>query len=277
MGPTASGKSKLALRLAKEQNGEIINADSVQCFADLRVLSSRPSIKECDSIPHHLYGFLKYDETLNAVSWANLANNCIRKIQNFGKRPILVGGSGFYIQAITEGLSSIPDIDPSVRESIVRVKAEHPLRFHKWIQSIDPLIEKKLHLNDTQRVFRALEVKIATDKSIFEWQAEKKLPFLKEYEIKLIERDRATLYERIEQRFLEMINCGAIQEVAKLAQITKESPLYKTIGVLDILNFLEEKCTLKEMIEKGQQRTRNYAKRQMTWVRMFLKKQNINL
>lgn len=265
-GPTASGKSDYALELAKSHNGEIVNGDSMQLYEHLHILTARPS--NLQDIPHHLYGVLKGNEISSLGWWYETASRVIEDILSRGKTPIVVGGTGLYLRALTQGISPMPRIPVAIRQEVRQLaKTLCEEDFFTLVRKEDPKIEGILHQNDTQRLTRALEVMRATRKSIQECQgqAQKILNLNCEYFVLLPSRE--ILYQRINDRFIKMIENGALREVEYLLQqnIDPQSPILKAVGVPELAAYLQGQIPLEVAILQGQQATRRYAKRQMTW------------
>ena len=265
-GPTASGKSDYALGLAKQVDGEIINGDSMQLYSHLHILTARPP--ELYGIPHHLYGVLEGSQISSLGWWYEAACKVIKDIQNRGKVPIVVGGTGLYLRALTKGLSPMPDIPEPIRQEARRLGqtlSEEDL-FALVVQE-DPKVKDVLHPHDTQRLTRALEVVRATHSSIQDCQGQpqKILDFEYQYFVLLPPRD--VLYQRINDRFMWMVQNGALREVENLLvqNINAESPILKAVGVPELIAYLKGAISLDQAIALGQQSTRRYAKRQTTW------------
>ncbi len=264
-GPTASGKSAMALDLAKHLKGQIINSDSMQVYKGLRILSAQPPLEEQAQVPHKLYGFLEMDEPFSVAKWLNLA---VHEIKNFKGPSIVVGGTGLYLKALLEGISSIPEIPSSVRESLSQ---EATRDLYVRLQKEDPQMAERLKNGDTQRIIRALEVKMHTGKSLLEWQTQDtESPLKKErpFVIKILP-PREELYEGINKRVEEMIQKGALVEVKAVRANNLNS--LKTLGYTELTSYLEGTLSLGEASLKIQQKTRNYAKRQITWFRHQIK------
>ena len=273
-GPTASGKSNFAIKVAKKVNGEIINADSMQVYKELRVLTARPLKKDYQKIPHHLYGFYSVKKNFSSGMWLKLAIKKIKEIKRRGNIPILVGGTGLYFKALTEGLVKIPKILMSDREKVRKLqkKLGQEVFYNKLIK-LDPLIKKKINKNDIQRSIRAYEVKMFTKKSIINWYKDTKSFFKKEEFLKLyIEVPKIELNKRILNRSKEMIKDGAIKEVKRYLKInsTKKNSTNKIIGISEIMELIKKNITSDQAIELMSIKTRQYAKRQRTWSRKFM-------
>ena len=280
-GPTASGKSGLAIQLAKKLNGEIINADSMQIYKELKILSARPSEKEYKEIKHHLYGFQSAKKSFSTGDWLRIVNKKIFEIRKRKNVPILVGGTGLYFKVLTDGLVKIPNIPIKFRNKIrnLQKKAGQKLFFKKLIK-LDPLVNKKIIPTDIQRSIRAFEVKSYTKKSLFEWFENTKSKYTDKDFIKIyIDFPRQDLLDRISLRTDQMFKQGAIKEVKKFLSIKlrRDNSVKKVIGVNEISDFLNKKSTLNEVKEKITIKTRQYAKRQSTWARgQMIKWQKVN-
>ena len=270
-GPTASGKSKFAINLAKKINGEIINADSMQVYKELKILSARPSRKDNKKIRHHLYGFQNVKKKFSTGHWLKLVDGKILEIRKRKKIPILVGGTGLYFKALTEGLVKIPNIPNKFRDKIRTLhKKIGSKKFYSKLIKLDPLAKKNLNFSDSQRVIRAYEIKSFTKKSIYEWFKNTKSKYEKEDFFKIyIDYPRKELVKRISFRASKMINNGAILEVKRFIKlkVPKSMTASKAIGVSEIREFINKKIKISELIEKISIKTRQYAKRQTTWGR----------
>ena len=270
-GPTASGKSSFAIQLAKKINGEIINADSMQVYKELKILTVRPKIKEYKNVKHHLYGFLSVKKNFSVGSWLKLTLQKIKEIKKKNKVPILVGGTGLYFKALTEGLVKIPNIPIKYRNKIRTLqKTIGQKKFFNKLIKLDPLVKNKISLTDVQRSIRAYEVKSYTKKSIVELFKKTKAKHAKEVFFKIyIDFPRSELINKISHRTQEMIKGGAIEEVKKFLKlkIKKDRTSNKVIGINEIRDFLEKKSNLNEIKERISIKTRQYAKRQSTWAR----------
>ena len=270
-GPTASGKSKFAVKLAKIINGEIINADSMQIYKELKILSARPNKNEYKKIKHHLYGFLSVKKNFSTGNWLKLVKQKILDIKKRKKIPILVGGTGLYFKALTEGLAKIPNIPNTFRKK-TRVLHEKigEKKFFSRLKKLDPLAIKRINPSDTQRVIRAYEIKSFTKKSMYEWFKDTKSDFDKNDFYKIyIDFPRDELLKRINIRTKAMIKNGAILEVKKLmkVKIPRSKTAQKAIGIREIKAYLDKNIQKHELIEKISIKTRQYAKRQTTWAR----------
>ena len=270
-GPTASGKSKFAIDIAKKAKGEIVNADSMQVYKELRILTARPSIKEYKKIKHHLYGFLNAKKKFSTGEWLKLSQKKIDEIRKRKKIPILVGGTGLYFKALTDGLVKIPNIPLKVRSSIRNLQKKlGQKKFYSKLLKLDPNIKGKIIETDVQRSIRAYEVKLHTKKSLYDWFKNTKSNFSEDDFLKIyIDYPRKELIERIALRSREMLKSGAINEVKKFLKlkIKNDNSSNKVIGIAEIKEYLEQKSDLKEVQEKITIKTRQYAKRQSTWAR----------
>ena len=270
-GPTASGKSDFAIKLAKKVKGEIINADSMQIYKDFKILTARPFKKNFQKIKHHLYGFQRSKKNFSAGEWLKIAIKKIDKIKKRKKIPILVGGTGLYFKTLTEGLVEIPSIPLKFRSKIRLLhKSIGQDKFYKKLLKLDPLIINKINSTDTQRSIRAYEVKLFTKTSITDWYKNTKSVYKKNEFLKLyIDYPRSKLIEKINLRTKQMLEIGAILEVKKFLKlrISKDKSISKAIGIAEIKDFLKNKIAKDELVEKISIKTRQYAKRQATWAR----------
>ena len=270
-GPTASGKSSFAIKLAKKIDGEIINADSMQVYKELRVLTARPFKKEFKKIKHHLYGFQSVKKKFSTGDWLKLVKEKIENIKKRKKTPILVGGTGLYFKALTDGLVSIPNIPIRFRQDIRFLhKKIGSKKFFLRLVKLDPLSKGNINPSDTQRVIRAFEVKSFTKKSIYSWFRDTQSEFEKKDFFKIyIDYPRSRLINRINIRAVKMIENGAIPEVRKFInlKVPRSNTASKAIGIDEIRNYLNKKITKLDVIEKISIKTRQYAKRQTTWGR----------
>ena len=277
-GPTASGKSKLAIGLAKRLNGEIINADSMQIFKEFKILSSRPDISETKGIKHHLYGFISIKRYFSVGDWLKEAKNKIDDILKRKKIPIVVGGTGLYFNSITKGISKIPDLDSKTRNKVRNLYEKiGTKKFYNLLIKLDPKIKGRIIPTDSQRLQRAYEVKLKTKKSLFDWFANTKSEFL-DFEIKKIFIDipRDELLQKIYKRTDIMIKKKCTNEVKKFnkLKVKKNLSANKLIGVQEINEFLKGTISLDQCKELINIKTRQYAKRQNTWARGHMKNWN---
>lgn len=259
----------LAQRLGERgHRAVIINADSAQVYADLRVLSARPAAEEMGGIEHRLFGAWDGSEACSAAAWAARARAAIADCHATGAVPILVGGTGLYLKVLLEGIAPIPEIDPAVRAA---VRAMDETAAYKLLQIEDPLRASELDPGDRQRIARALEVKRSTGVTLADWQLAKAGGIADEVNLVplIVEPERAWLYARCDARFEAMLGSGAIEEVeALLARgLDPDLPVMRAIGVPEIAAYVSGAIDAERMIAAGQQATRNYAKRQFTWFR----------
>ena len=272
LGPTASGKSKFALGLAKKLNGEIINADSMQIYKELSILTARPTIHDQKKINHHLYGFVKGDIRFNVQKWCEEASTKINYLVDKNITPILVGGTGLYIESLINGIVSIPFIPEKVKKEsekmLLKIGKEN---FFNLVKEHDVDAMKNILPNDIQRIRRIWEVNFFTKKKFSEWKQNKnkKLINLENYKILLFLPERNENYKRVDNRAHLMIKDGAIEEVKNLLKLNYNNslPIMKAHGVPEIQSYLNNEISIEECISKIQQVTRNYVKRQHTWWR----------
>ena len=274
-GPTASGKSLFGIRLAKKINGEIINADSMQVYKQIKILSARPSPKNYQKVRHHLYGFHDIKKNFSTGDWLKLVIKKIKEVKKRKKIPILVGGTGLYFKALTDGLSKIPKIPLKIRNQIRSLHQKiGQKRFYQQLLKIDPISVNKIKPNDTHRSLRAYEIKFYTQKSINSYFQNtksnfKEIDFYKIY----IDFPRQDLIERIKLRTEQMINRGAVNEVKNFIKlkVKKDKSVNKAIGINEIRQYLKNEKDLHEIIDQISIKTRQYAKRQSTWARGNMK------
>jgi tRNA dimethylallyltransferase len=270
-GPTASGKSNFAVKIAKKINGEIINADSMQVYKQLKILTARPNLEEQKNIKHHLYGVVDLNKKFSTGQWLIAAVEKIREIKKRKKIPILVGGTGLYFQSLIDGLVKIPEIPHKFRNKIrLMQKSKGQKKFYKKLLTIDPNVKDKFDPNDTQRTIRAFETKSFTKISMYEWLNKTKSEFREEEFLKLyIDFKREDLIKRISLRSVKMIKEGAINEVKKFikSKIKKDLSVNRVIGIDELTQYLDKKINLDQVEELISIKTRQYAKRQATWAR----------
>jgi len=265
-GATASGKSDFALSIAQQNNGVIINADSMQIYQEVRILTARPTPIQEAMAEHRLYGFVSVMEPFSVAKWLEYAKVAIDSAFSEGKLPIVTGGTGLYLKSLQEGLSPVPENDPLMREQATRLWQEQG---EKALQARDPEMAMQLKPLDKQRHIRALEVLLATGKSLRYFQA---LPRIKPYPdaaftLHFINPPRAELYARCNQRFEVMLAEGALEEVKRLKamNIGEDLPASRILGLRELGSYLDGETSLEEGVAKARQVTRNYAKRQVTW------------
>tara|TARA_B110001452_G_scaffold84672_1_gene69184 strand:- start:49 stop:963 length:915 start_codon:yes stop_codon:yes gene_type:complete len=270
-GPTASGKSSFAVKIAKKINGEIVNADSMQVYKQLKILTARPSKNDQKNIKHHLYGVVDVSKTFSTGQWLRLTLKKIKEIKKRKKIPILVGGTGLYFQSLINGLVKIPNIPIKLRNKVrLMQKEEGQKKFYKRLLRLDKKIKDKFDSNDTQRSIRAFEIKLYTKVSMYDWLDKTKSSFNENEFLKLyIDFNRSKLIKRISLRTSNMLGNGAISEVKRfiVLKIKKDSSVNKVIGVSELKQYLRNQMTLDEVGELISTRTRQYAKRQATWAR----------
>jgi tRNA dimethylallyltransferase len=265
-GPTASGKSALALRLAQEIGGEIVNADSMQLYRDLRVLTARPSEEEEARAPHHLFGVVDAADGWSVGRWLEATKAVLANVKG---PAILVGGTGLYFKALTEGLAEIPPVPASVRTAVeARFDADGEAAFREALAKVDPASAQRIAPGDRQRLVRAMEVSEATGKPLSDWQAETS-GAVGDWHAVVLEPARDVLYRRCDERLERMVEQGALEEVRALMArgLNPLLPAMKAVGVRELAGYLAGETTLPQALEAAQRETRRYAKRQMTWFR----------
>lgn len=266
-GPTASGKSKIALKIASANNGEIINADSTQIYKEIPILSCSPGQEDKKQIPHHLYNHKSLDDEYSVGIYLSEALPIIKKVTSRGKLPIIVGGTGLYIKALLEGISKIAETPKKIREDIRNLfnKLGNE-KFFEELKKLDPKATAKLHPNNSQRLIRAMEVFKNTGKSLYDFHQDKSDSPLDEYNVKLfiIKSDREKLYKKCTERFAQLLETGAIEEVKKIADKFPATNV-KAIGYSEIYKYIQGEISKEEAIGIASQKTRNYAKRQITF------------
>ena len=277
-GPTASGKSKLALYLAKKINGEIINADSMQIYKEFTILSSRPKRSEIKKIKHHLYGIISVKRHFSVGDWLKQVKKKVNLCFKKRKIPIIVGGTGLYFNTITKGISKIPEIDIKTRKN-VRVLFEKigSKKFYEKLLELDPKVKNRINPKDSQRMQRAYEVKLKTKKSLFDWFAKTKSDFL-EFDLRkvFIDIPRMDLLPNISKRTELMFKENCLKEVKKFnaIRLNKSLSANKLIGVQEINQLIKDNISLDECKELINIKTRQYAKRQNTWARGHMRNWN---
>jgi tRNA dimethylallyltransferase len=271
-GPTASGKSAFALALAQRTGGVVINADSMQVYRDLRVLTARPTAEEEALVPHRLYGHVDAAVNFSAGSWVTDAAHELSQARARSALPIFVGGSGLYFKALTRGLSAVPPVAPEIRDAVrARLERDGVEALHAALALRDPASAERLKPRDRSRIARALEVVEATGRSLTDWHRDGLPPLLPpgSFRALFLDPDRDPLYARIDARFDAMLKAGALQEVAALAarRLDPQLPAMKAHGVPALIRHLNGEITLEEAAVIGRADTRHYAKRQFTWFR----------
>jgi tRNA dimethylallyltransferase len=271
-GPTASGKSALALELAQKTGGVVINTDSMQVYRDLRILTARPTVAEEAQAPHRLYGHVDAAINFSAGAWVSDAAKVLAQARAENRLPIFTGGSGLYFKALTRGLSAVPPISAEVREDVrARLERDGVEALHAELAHKDPVSAERLKPRDRARIARALEVVEATGRSLTDWHREGLPPLLPpgEFSALFLAPEREELYARIDARFAVMLSAGALEEVARLAARNLDPllPAMKAHGVPALIRHLRGEITRDEAAEIGRADTRHYAKRQFTWFR----------
>ncbi|MCU4180700.1 tRNA (adenosine(37)-N6)-dimethylallyltransferase MiaA [Bosea sp. BH3] len=271
-GPTASGKSALAIEIARRTGGVVVNADSMQVYADLRILTARPSEAEEAMVPHRLYGHVDGAVNYSAMRYASDVTALLGELRGEGRLPILVGGTGLYFKAVTEGFSAMPPVPEAVRAAF-RMRAEglETVALHAELARVDPAMAERLKPSDRMRIMRALEVFEATGRSLASFQGEREPgPLGEEGLLRLfIHPERETVRRQIDSRFEAMIEAGALDEVSRLKArgLDPLLPIMRAHGVPGLIAHLDGEISLAEAILRGQADTRAYAKRQVTWFR----------
>jgi tRNA dimethylallyltransferase len=265
-GPTASGKSALALALAEITGGVIVNTDSAQIYGDLPLLSAQPAAEERARAEHRLYGALDGATACSAADWAGMAKREIANLHAAGRTPILVGGTGLYLRTLLDGIAPVPPIDPAVRREVREASVAIN---HARLRTLDPAAAKKLRPTDSTRVARALEVLLSSGRTLAEWQTQREGGIASNIGLTplILLPPRKWLYQRCDERVTQMIDAGAVAEVeALLARgLDSDLPVMRAIGVREIAGYLRGEATLDEAMAAAQQATRRYAKRQYTW------------
>ncbi|PZP86345.1 MAG: tRNA (adenosine(37)-N6)-dimethylallyltransferase MiaA [Azospirillum brasilense] len=268
MGPTGTGKSAMALRVAQQRPTVIINADAMQMVAELRVLTARPTVQEEAQAPHALYGVLPAAEPTSVARWLALVRPVIAQAWAEGQYPLLVGGTGMYINALRHGLADMPPVPEHVR---AQVRAMDSAALYAALQAEAPESAAHYKPGDTQRLARALEVWRATGQTLQHWQAQRTAPLFPQatFHVAYLNLPRAVLYARLDARFEQMMLQGALDEVRALMalELPADTPVLRAHGAPELAAYLQGSMTREDAVAKAQQNTRNYAKRQMTWLR----------
>jgi tRNA dimethylallyltransferase len=267
-GPTASGKSALAVALAQRTNGVIVNADSAQVYADLAILSARPNEGEMGGVEHRLFGHRDGALACSAADWATEARAAVSEVQGRGQLPIMVGGTGLYLRTLLDGIADVPAVRPEVR---AEVRAASVAENHRRLHQLDTEAAARLHENDTTRIARALEVVLSSGVPLREWQSRRAGGIRTEVSLfgLVLLGLREELDPAIDRRFAAMVERGALEEVEQLLsrQLAPTLPVMRAIGVREIADHLAGRSSFRSMVEAGQLATRQYAKRQLTWFR----------
>jgi tRNA dimethylallyltransferase len=267
-GTTACGKTKYAVELAKKIDAEVINADSMQVYKEFPILSAQPTDNEMQGIPHHLYGIISCQQHFDVAQWVQLAIAKIRDISARGKTPLLVGGTGMYIKSLVYGIAGIPTVPLKIKEQVKELGAQNDQAgLYKILQSKDMLTAQQINPNDPQRTMRALEVILATNVPLVEWHKQvTSVPFPREnFHLILLSKPREIIYNNINQRFTDMLQAGALDEVHKVFEAYGNSDLPKAHGLPELIRYIKGEMTLEQATIQSQQNIRNYAKRQTTW------------
>ncbi|MDH5748263.1 MAG: tRNA (adenosine(37)-N6)-dimethylallyltransferase MiaA [Rhodospirillales bacterium] len=270
-GPTGSGKSALAMDAAEEFDGVVINADSMQVYRELRVLTARPSQEDETRVPHRLFGALPAAEACSAGRWQKLAASEIHAAHGAGRLPIVTGGTGLYLKALTEGLNDIPEVPKEIRDGVLALREEiGPEAFHGEVAAVDPNAAARIPAGDAQRLIRALEVFRATGKTLSYWQTQPSPgpAVAARFATLVLVPPRDVLYAALEARFDRMMSQGALDEVAALAALGLDPalPAMKALGVPELIRHLNGEISVDEAVAAAKQATRNFAKRQLTWI-----------
>ena len=273
-GATATGKSAFALDLADHMPSTIINADSMQVYDAIPILTAQPTAQERAQAPHALYGFLPPDDACSAARWSALALQAIQSAWDDRRLPILVGGTGLYLRSLLRGIADVPDIDPAIRTSVrAQLEAEGPAPLYEQLSALDPDGAARLSPNDRQRIARALEVVLATGTLLAEWQTHAAPGLLDQPGVTALrvvaEMDRETLYARCERRLDAMLSAGALDELAELMRkdLASDTPILRAVGVPPLAQYMREALSFEEAVELAKRDTRRFAKRQLTWFR----------
>ena len=281
-GPTASGKSSLALAAADKYNGVIINCDAMQVYRELRLITARPSSEDEAKVSHKLYGVIPAAEACSAGIWRELAVAEIETCWRADRLPIVTGGTGLYIRALMEGLTDIPEIPREIREEVTeRRNRIGPEAFRQELAKFDPVSAERLNPTDSQRMIRAYEVYLGTERSLTDWHQDAPTtpPLEANYQSIVFEPPRDELYAKCEARIDWMIDNGVLDEVRVLMELNLEPslPVMKALGVPELITHLRDKMTLEDAVSAAKQATKRYAKRQMTWFRgQIVQKYRVN-
>lgn len=271
-GPTASGKSALALEVASRLNGVVVNADSMQVYRDLRILTARPSARDEEAVPHRLYGTVSGSIAFSTGKWLEALADILAEFEQTGRPAIITGGTGLYFKALEDGLSPIPDVAEDIRSLLrARLSDEGAEKLYKELEVKDPAKAAALKPADGQRIVRALEVFDATGRPLSEWQMLPGKSLLEAWQVDklVLLPERELLYARCDARFHHMVERGALEEVDALGRrnLAGDLPVMKALGVQPLLSYAAGQQTLEHAIEEAKRDTRRYAKRQLTWLR----------
>lgn len=270
-GPTASGKSALAIELARKLGGEVINADSMQVYSDLQVISARPTEEEMAGVPHHLFGYVDAATRYSTGEWLEAARGVLKRLQRQNKHAVIVGGTGLYLLALTQGLSDIPPVPDDIRAEVRAIAdTEGADGLRTRLAPHDPELAERLGTGDKQRLARAYEVWLATGRPLTDFQSERQPPVLKEGEWTgfALTPPRTALYKKIDRRFEGMLMQGAVEEARALVarDLNPELPAMKALGMPSIAAFVRGEISAEEAAESAKRESRRYAKRQFTWI-----------
>lgn len=267
-GPTGAGKTVLAIELARRLDGEIVNADSRQVYADFPIICAQPSAEEQKAVPHHLYGFLPTEQKISAGQWAEMAHAKAHALRARGKTPILVGGTGMYFHTLLHGIAAIPAIDPAITAALAaRLRNEGATALHADLTRVDAVYAGRIHPNDSQRIVRALEVAQGTGKPFSWWHEHAMAAPLCRGPLLVIDASLSWLESRLKERMRLMLAAGALEEGRLAREKCREScaPGWSGIGCAEVLSHLAGECSLEECCSLWYRHTRAYAKRQLTW------------
>ncbi len=277
VGPTASGKTSLSIEIAKQFNGQVVSADSMQIYEKMNIATAKPTKEEMQGIPHHLIGFQPISQKFSVAEYVTLANACINKIHSAGDLPVIAGGTGLYIDSLLQNIQfSKEDDNGEIREELTALFQEKGAEYMlSWLSEIDPETANRLHLKDKSRIIRALEIYKATGKTMSEHKVlsrEEESPYDVLY-IGINYRDRNVLYDRINLRVDLMIRDGLLEEAKEFYNIPADKTACQAIGYKELSSYFKGEASLEECVEKLKLETRHYAKRQLTW---FRKNENVN-
>lgn len=266
-GATASGKSKFALNLAKKIRGCIINADALQIYKEIPIITAQPSIEEYQEIPHELYSIVECGDDFSVAMWLRMSIEKIHICKQQKQVPIIVGGSGMYIKSLVDGLAFVPEISSSIKEEIKILSSDYtPVQLHAMLRNFDAALADKLKIQDVQRVLRGIEVFLETNIPLSEWHKQTKSYYYREdFYIIYLNPPRSKIYQNCEERFIKMLRSGAIEEVMTLLKNKPNINYPKALGLKQLRQYIQEECSLESAILESQQMIRNYAKRQSTW------------
>lgn len=270
MGPTASGKTSLAIELAKQLNGEVISVDSALVYRDMNIGTAKPNLAEQDGVVHHLIDIISPEDIYSVADFIKDAKRCIEQVIQANKLPILTGGTMMYFNALVNGMNELPAADPTIRQQIASLSADE---LCERLKAIDPVSAARIHTSDHQRLSRALEVYMASGKSLTHWQTKEKsrLPY-NFLQFSIMPEQRSTLHENIEHRFDEMLAQGFVDELVELNKKYKlhaDLPSMRSVGYRQVFEYLNKQLSYEKMRERGIIATRQLAKRQVTWLRSW--------